>query len=92
VYSELLYSLVHNISHTDALSIDGVQEIFEFMRNAFELSDEQHQSILDSVKQLPVSYGTSSLGNVLIFVVFIAARCLARSESHRGAEFETERY
>ena len=61
VYSEVLYSLIHNISYVDALSDAGVQEIFDFVQNAFQFSDEQHQSILDAVKQQSVSSGTNQI-------------------------------
>ena len=70
VYSKVLYSLIHNISCVDSLPVASVQKIFDFMQNACQLSDEQHQSILEAVKQQAVSSGTrtqnNSIGNVWI--------------------------
>jgi len=51
VYSEVLYSVIHKITHLDGLSVSNTEKVFDFLRKAFQLSEEQHKQILDAVKQ-----------------------------------------
>ena len=54
LYSEVLYSLVHNIGSSDVT--EYANELFNYLRHCFHFDQVLHQQLLDGINEKSVSF------------------------------------
>lgn len=55
VYAQVVYSVVHSIGRSNATS-NNAEEILDYAKRVFQFGIDRHQDIVNSVRQINVSF------------------------------------